>query len=558
MSSDNKFSRRNLVKGMSAVCGLSLIKDQMMDQIVSSFMSSAEAATGELQNFRYINFCTNGGIPRWYFDLPLAPNGVDTIIPNKQVITKIKTEIDSSINGVYAHTKVGNFYLPLLWSYNIPLSTGSTGNLKQLASHALFIRGVDQGLDGHEFNILKQNSPTQGGLTYSGIFADSGSNPIPAANAGINFEHRSAQNKAILPFSYRDDFKVLSTSFNSFKTADPKSFNRRDMAQRTIEAAVKSIQKTQGANSPYLSAVKSNRDSAIELLMSNFDTIDADYTAIYNKYQNLITQALLMALPGVTSEAIIAKDKDVRFNVLTQENRSGVQASPSTGDIRLGFQNILPNQNFAHSFALAEFLITKNLSSSVVCNLGFWSNFDIKNYYSFNQATQKYDDLETSTLFNKLTSDAHDTGAFPALLMFTRHYHCYATCLHELVTVLKSKNLFESTLIHTTTDFNRIPRVNGSGADHGFSGSSTSLITGRITQPIVVGNIAQNGLGRGTWGEAANNTSLGERKINLGNVASTICSIFELPTPAINDSSLVTLGTDKKVILPTAKPANIA
>jgi hypothetical protein len=558
MSKKETFSRRDLLKGLGAVCAMSLVHERMVDQIVGSFVGSAQAAPGMLTDFRYVNFTTPGGIPRWYFDLPIAPNGNDPYIANKQVITSMRMGADNNPIGEYAHTKMGDFYLPLLWSYSIPLSSGGTGNLNELASSALFIRGVDQGLDGHEFNLLRQNSPVPGGMTYSGLFADTGETPIPAARSGGLFEHRSAKNKAIIPFAYRADLKVLSTSFNSFKTSNPKSFNRRDMAQRTIEAAIKSIQKTQGANSPYMSAVKANRDNAMELLSSDFATIDADYEIIYNKYQNLIMAALKMPLPGVTTAPIYAVAGDSRFNIFIPEYNPGLQATAKTGDIRLGFENILPSPAFAHAFALAEFLITKNLSSSVVADLGFWSNFDIMNYNSFNAATQKYDRFESASSYKILGSDVHSTGTFPALIMFARHFHAYATCLHEFTTVLKAKNIYDQTLIHTTSDFNRIPRTDGSGSDHGFSGCATSVFSGRIKQTLVVGNVAQNISARGTWGEAANVSALGDRKINLGNVASTICSIFDLPTPAQNDSSLVTLGANKLVIAPKDKPKNVA
>jgi hypothetical protein len=549
-------SRRDLLKGLGAVCGMSLLQDRMTNQIVNSFISSAQAAPGDLSGFRYINFTTPGGIPRWYFDLPIAPNGNDSFVANKQVITKMRMDNGKAV-GEYAHTKMGNFFLPLMWSYPIPLSGGGTGTLKELAYSGLFIRGVDQGLDGHEFNLLRQNSPVPGGMTYSGLFADTGETPIPVANNAAFFEHRSAKNKANIPFPYRSDLKVMSSSFNSFKTTNPKSFSRRDMAERTIEAAVKSIQKTQGASSPYMGAIKSNRDNAMDLLMSDFATIDTEYAALFNKYQALILAALKIELPGVTDNPIYATAADPRFNIFIPPFTLNLQATDKTGDIRSGFENIMPSPAFAHAFALAEFLITKNLSTSVIANLGFWNNFDIINYNFINAATGKFE-LQSVSSLRSIGTDAHNTGTFPSLIQFVRHYHCYATCLHELMSVLKAKKLYDQTLIHTTTDFNRIPRTNGSGSDHGYNGCATSVFSGRITQPIVTGNIAQGANSVGTWGAAAANSSLGDRKINLGNVASTICSIFELPSPAKNDSSLVALSTDKKVLSPNDKPKNVA
>lgn len=558
MSDENKFNRRDLLKGIGLTCAMSLIHDKMTNQIVNSFISSAQAAPGALPNFRYINFFTYGGLPRWYFDLPVAPNGDDKFNPGKQIITSMKMESNGEVSGKYQHIKMGDFFLPLLWSYDIPLVGGGIGKLNELASSGLFIRGIDQGLDGHDFNTLKQNSPVSGGMSYSGLFSDSGNTPVPTANTDGSFEHRSAKSKSNIRFLSRGDLKVLSTSFSDFKTTDPKSFNRRDAAEKMIKLAVSSIQKTQGTNSPYVSAIKENRDNALELLGSDFSKADEEYTVIFNKYKMLISRALSMPLPGVTDSPINAIPGDSRFRIYVPGLDPYIMPSEKTGDIQVGFSSLIINPEFTHSFALAEFLITKNLSSSVLGNLRFFQNFDVLNYYLPNSLSNNSDLLQAESRKLGLGVDAHATGTFPALIMFTRHYHAYATCLHELMSVLKGKNLYDQTLIHTTSDFNRVPQKAGSGSDHGFDGCATSVFSGRIKSTVVVGNIHQGTVDQGAWGKSANCESLGNRKINIGNVASTICSIFDLPTPAINDTSLISLDENKNVIMPKVKPANIA
>ena len=162
--SDKKdlFSRRNLLKGLGATCAMSLIHERMVDQIVGSFVGSAQAAPGMLTDFRYVNFSTSGGLPRWYFDLPIVPNGNDPYVANKQVITSMKMGSDNNPVGEYAHTKMGKFYLPLMWSYSIPLSNGGVGKLNELASSGLFIRGIDQVVDGNTISLLRQNNPIPG------------------------------------------------------------------------------------------------------------------------------------------------------------------------------------------------------------------------------------------------------------------------------------------------------------------------------------------------------------------------------------------------------------
>jgi uncharacterized protein (DUF1501 family) len=134
-------------------------------------------------------------------------------------------------------------------------------------------------------------------------------------------------------------------------------------------------------------------------------------------------------------------------------------------------------------------------------------------------------------------------------------YRGLSSCLLELIDVCKAtqtpdgKNLFNELLIHLASDFNRMPRANGSGSDHGFNGASTTLISGAIQGLKITGNIAINPGASfpnvasypGTWGFAApfQGTFMSGRKVNAGNLASTISTILRIPSPSPNDPSLV-------------------
>jgi hypothetical protein len=83
-------------------------------------------------------------------------------------------------------------------------------------------------------------------------------------------------------------------------------------------------------------------------------------------------------------------------------------------------------------------------------------------------------------------------------------------------------------VIHVASEFSRSARVDGSGSDHAFEGAVTSVWSGAIQKPIVLGNIRQNAsvstardpVYAGTWGGAAPVT-LGSTSgpLGIGNVA---------------------------------------
>ena len=103
--------------------------------------------------------------------------------------------VNNKVIGEYAHTKMGDFYLPIMWSFPIPLSNGGEGTLHELAASGLFMRGIWSDTGGHGDNLVRQNTPVTGAPSFSGIFADSGNAPLPT---GDNFNYKKF--KFIGPF----------------------------------------------------------------------------------------------------------------------------------------------------------------------------------------------------------------------------------------------------------------------------------------------------------------------------------------------------------------------
>jgi hypothetical protein len=134
-------------------------------------------------------------------------------------------------------------------------------------------------------------------------------------------------------------------------------------------------------------------------------------------------------------------------------------------------------------------------------------------------------------------------------------------CIQELVATLTAKSLFNKTVIHIGSEFNRSPRADGSGSDHGFYGASASIISGMISQYALIGNIYANGKDSanspyaGTWGRAApfavsTNES---RPILVQDIALTIGSMLNTAAVSANGYILLNAGNGWKPIRKEAK-----
>ena len=95
-----------------------------------------------------------------------------------------------------------------------------------------------------------------------------------------------------------------------------------------------------------------------------------------------------------------------------------------------------------------------------------------------------------------LTHDHHYVGQLVSTFVTTFYYRGILSCLEGLITTLKSNHLYENTLIHYGTEFNRSPRVNGLGSDHGVGGSSALLISGMIDRKSTRLNSSHSTLSR--------------------------------------------------------------
>jgi hypothetical protein len=151
----------------------------------------------------------------------------------------------------------------------------------------------------------------------------------------------------------------------------------------------------------------------------------------------------------------------------------------------------------AEGFALTEYVLKEGLVTSVELELG-----------SLGQITLKENGAE---LKQGIINDMHLTGSISGVLLTTSFYRGIAAAILELADQLKATkingtDLWSETVFQITSDFGRSARTDGAGSDHGFNQMVTSVYSGIIKEPLVIGNIKQNGINNnytGTQGLAA-------------------------------------------------------
>lgn len=553
-----KISRRSLLAGAGA--GLALLKmsplEILADSIVRGIIGEAHAQSSGASNLiNYVHLSMNGGVPRWYFDLPLAPNGDDAFAQNPMLITSA-TRNGNNWTNQYKMFRVGDYYLPHLWSTIVPRVGGGSLALSALAQNMLIFRGVNLLADGHNQNREKQVTPVPGQPSISGLAADKHIAMIPAVRLGSGLGFRSESGSGAVDVNSSNPISKL---LEPFDLNDPIGFGNKDHVEFTIDRALASLQQVAQNSDHKTKSFFSDHKNAKKLFLTNFGNLSTVYTDLANKYELLIRRALTEhTLSGVDqmplySDAgsmcslesggrrIIKSGTDLRDTIV----RDGVTA----GDASLSVSHANTTvSNLAKSMALSEFILTNNLSCSTTLNISHLTNLRLP--------------LENGTLMTGISNnDAHETGAICGMFYFTKYYKAIATCMLELVNVLKANNLYDRTVIHLSSEFNRSARSNGTGSDHGWRGSNATVFSGMIQGTQVIGDIESDYRGdsnrRGAWGVAAEMSDLSGREMLIGNVASSIASMLEVKSPTPNDATFINKSNGKANIY-ASKPKNHA
>lgn len=543
---------KSLLVGTGAIASTPF--DIYLSNVILHFLQRSTAlAAGDLEAFsdqKFIHLSMHGGAPRWYWDQVLRPNGNDSMgTLNEMLITRMDVDGGVVRSASYATHPVGSFHLPHMWSGLIPTADGRSAPMANLAQNLLAIRGIDLKADGHDSNRYLQTKPTAG-TSLLGMIADNARTPIPATSYGHGSSfYYSSKGIGIIETG---SSSPIQTFMSPFINTGSLTLVKNASFESSVDRALSLMSKVSEGKHRFLPSTYQQRLNAKNLLKRDFGNIQQVYDGLRSKYENLISRSFgdtSLALAGVEDRHIETIPMNPHFRIGTGD------AFYKPGDLRSITDSQTSIEGLAASMAVAEYMVTQGFSSAVNVH-----SSSILNINSAGGFVPSEGNRPTGARAN-ITIDCHEQGAYSNLLIQTRNYRAHSACLYELSQRLKDVstaqgNLYQQTSIAVTSEFSRSPRRDGTGSDHGFSGTNYAIYNGSIPEVTVVGNTHQaNSFYTGPW-MAGPVEELGGREALIGNVASTFAAMVEMKSPTPNDTSFVYKRNG--VILPSFKgPKNV-
>lgn len=517
-------SRRKFLKNANHLAlstGVMYGLDNLFQVLIQNAV--ANASDDSKYKYRYINLLTSGGPPRWFFDQPLDPNNkASEFIPGN-----FGTNIGKSGSGwkpvhVGKSVKFGskNIFMPPVWS----LKSGGTGPaFADLLKEALMIRGLNMEINAHSVNRERTVRPFNSLPSITGLVGAIANKPITAlghAGASTSIAFKSQNGSAPVDVLRANPIPGIVGPFNVDEIV---KYDDLDFSIQQALSAIDKYAKDQRLPSQGNEAVLKN---SYEMFARNLAAFKTTYDALVKKYETIVMNEIKAEFPGVTTDlASLKPDGSLEFQFAS--NKFFTSAD--------NLKNILAAAvppSVAHAFAFAEFAIQEDLTSALTLEMG--GNFGgIKG--------------------SGIAHDQHFVGSLSSTVFTSLYYRCVLGCLTELRKKLVDLNEWDKTVIQMASEFSRTPRTDGAGSDHGFESGSTSIFSGMIKEPALIGNIyitpPANMAERyiGTWGHAAPYMKDDGKMRNIINddVVSTICEMLQVEKVGTKGISFVKNSSDK-------------
>lgn len=542
--SKTELTRRQTLS-LLGTCGLaSLIRnpvDMLVNGMVDGIIQKAQAESGGAAPRNYLFFYLAGGPNRWVFDLPLSPNQANDVIRHPHVNTKF----GANLNPVYSTVPITHngvtLHMPSLWACNLPTVGGGTVPMAKLMDGALFLRGVNMTSDGHDINTTRQIRPTGAAPSLNGAVADAASTPIPAVATTLTpaADYKSARGVGLSnsDLSAQNPLGSVLQPFDRSQDRSQNYLSRREAVESSVSRALDSLGAYANSTNPGAEGLFRMRHRAEKLLREGVGNTAGEYVLLRNKYRDLIRAVASSTIPGVSDRAIPYR-ADMNGSALSTMLSQNIITRNT--DLRTLVQADTSVTFLAESFAVAEYLVTRGYSSSVMGGISSVNRVHGENI--FNIVTE----ATAAAQVAGYSLDEHFHGSVVALIVDSFFFRSLAACLYELIQVLKAKNLYDETVIHIGSEFSRIPRADQAGSDHGWSAGTTSLFSGAINKPVVIGNTLKDGANSplqkatGSWGSTASmEIDAQKRPLHFGNAAATIAELLRVKRPMPNYSSLI-------------------
>jgi len=559
-------SRRDFMKSIGrvgvALGPMQLLMDGLVDGLVNKAHAQAVNSGLPVRNYVYLHL--GGGMTRWYWDQPLVPYESNTSIiqPDARtahVFTRFTDRggfYDNPIYATRAITRNGvTLNMPHLWGSNIPTSNGGVVPMESLLDNMLMMRSFDGLIDFHAEASSMQIRPSGSAPSLDGLVADRSTKSLPAVSFGGANNFRSGMgggiatctggdplNQLLAPFARSGDYNPFlpNTAVNDGLSATFMS--RRDAIDSALKGALTQLGIIAKSRYPGSEALFSVRNSAEPLIKQGITNLLPVYQQLLAKYRGLIARCATTAMPGITDKPVSTANiapqtnNEARYNGFRVQLRIPDIMEVRNANLATMIQASTMIDEVAESFAVAEFLIVNGYSSSARMSLGETKSLLVQNSVDF-------DSGQIVSRNGYWNGDAHGGGAWTGLIINSFIFTALSACLYEMISQLKSKNLFDETVFQISSDFGRNPGSDGS-TGHESRNSNTTLISGAIKKPMVVGNCLNNGgngFGNwGGWGLAAPVTIDGaSTTLGIGHISSTVSHLLRVEKINPNNSSLV-------------------
>lgn len=534
MSNSNSINRRHFLGLATAFTGTSLLNNPyslLFDQIVNGFVNRAYAETTGINPRRYIYIQQYGAPSRWTFDLFLTPYTSTGFQSNPMVGTKYIESGGRYTDLTYSTVKYNGINLPHMWQFPVPRAGGGNRPMTDLIDHILSMQGVNTGNAGHPGSQSLHMKPTGSVRSLPALASDYTENPIPAINLSTpEYKFDSLNTKSFVTVPVGGN--MLQTLLDPFIASAPADFlSKLGNVEQAVDRGVAVIDALAATEHPLAQSLNKDRAGAEELLRTGFPGLAEKWNGLLAKYRDLIRRAIdpTQRLQGINDKPIgktSTRDREYSLNSTTN-----IVTTPDIRDLITGSTEI---SNMAEHFAVTEFVVLNDLSRSISLNTGPLIKLNTNG--------------NTQSTFN---FDQHDSGRMISLYLNTMYFRAFSSCLLELIDKLKEADLFSETIIDVASEFNRSPKSNGFGADHGWQGSSTTIYSGTFSGALFLGNIKAHASTSymGTWGIGAGVKELANQQLGLNHVAATIASLLRTPSPVTSAKTLVQVSGGKLVPL---------
>lgn len=481
----------------------------------------------------YINIQLPGAPIRYQFDQFLKTNKNESLqLINGSEAPMTCNAFEWASNGnvkpvMKYFTASNGLMVPHLWGQSVLSSAGANRPLTDLLKHMLVIRGYGSGLDGHQFNILAQQSPIGGVSTVTGLVAEE----LPSTFDSIQFPDRGG-NGTFFSNKGKSQTKItgnapLTSLMEGFgepvqklsKNLKAKHADAMALAQARLKAYARS-------DNTGNKIVGQNLTNATDMMAKGVGNLSSFYTAAVTKYQNAIFSSMRVSnIPGISEKAIVSDQSP-----LWHFGAGDTFVISKDYDVRTAIAEATIG-NLAQSLAVAEYLIKEGMVASI----------DLRS--DALAAVKILKKEQSAVTVMGLPHDMHASGANSVILFMNAYYRGLTAGLLEFINAI-GDSAWQNTVIQIQGDFGRTARSGGNGSDHGYDQMVTSVFSGAFNNgPVVVGNIKQ----------AGHNTSYAGTQ----GIATTISGYNQkgAPTPAMAAATVTALlGTSHNPYANTAAP----